>query len=92
MKTRPFLVLFVSAVLAAACRSPQVAQLRGTDWKTDTDQERPVTYVSPEEYDRMSESERRRLNASMGFEARWSPKKPEGEAVSAADLDRARRK
>jgi hypothetical protein len=50
------------------CKSPTVAQLSGTEFSANQS-DRPKTYVTPEEYDRMTDAERKRLNASVGVSA-----------------------
>lgn len=95
MKVTSLLISAAALVVLGlgSCRSPEVAQQTGTDFVTDQAGSRPVTYVTPEEYDHMTEAERQRLNASVGVEARWATGKRDArpQPISASELDEAQK-
>lgn len=71
MIKRLFTLLLMGLCLFSACKNPQVAQKSGSEIETDKDGNFSMpTYVSPEEYERMTPQERERLNAQQGVEAR----------------------
>ena len=76
----------------AGCQHPQASQKVGADYiNTSKDKSELVTYVTPEEYDRMSPEDRQRLHATMGADvtlAQWGGKKPT-EPISREDYDAA---
>ena len=90
MKRAHLAALVVATVLAAAgCKSAKVSQATGSDFVTDAGRLQAVTYVTPEEFNRMTEEERARLHASIGARVEWTTDKPKPEAVKISDLDKA---
>jgi hypothetical protein len=70
MKMYPIVACLAFAVLSAGCQNVQVSQKRGTIFETNADgKHEALTYVSPEEYQRMTPEERDRLNARVGVTA-----------------------
>ena len=64
---RKFIVVSFLVVAFAGCKSPQQKQLTGTELVQDGDgHSKLVTYVTPEEYERMTPEERQRLHAAIG--------------------------
>lgn len=63
---------------------------RGTELALDADEGfKLVTYVSPEEYERMTPQERERLNATVGGKIRMGKRRTDGQCVSEADFRKA---
>jgi len=83
----PLLVLTI-----AGCKSTQTKQMTGSQVVQDRDgHSKFVTYVTPEEYDRMTEDERKRLNATVGVSASipLPGSKAPSEAISEKDFKKA---
>jgi hypothetical protein len=90
MKHPHLACLVIAAFLAGGgCRSAKVSQATGSEFVWDAGKTRAVTYVTPEEYERMTDEERARLNASMGAKVEWSTGKQKSEPVKTSDLDEA---
>jgi hypothetical protein len=89
MKYRPFLALVV--LLGTACHSVQPRQKSGTEFQADENgHTKGVTYVTPEEYDRMTPEERQRQQVAVGVEVSGQlGGKPKSEPVSEDDLAKA---
>ncbi|PTY04949.1 hypothetical protein DB347_19860 [Opitutaceae bacterium EW11] len=89
-----FLRVSIAAALAtlafAGCQGVKVSQKTGSDVSQNDGKSSYVTYVTPEEYQRMTPAERERTHATVGVEAsaRLWGKEP-SEAVSSSDLDKA---
>jgi uncharacterized protein YcfL len=64
---RKYLIVLLLAIGVAGCQSTQEKQLAGTELVQDADgHAKLVTYVTPEEYERMTPEERQRLHAAVG--------------------------
>jgi uncharacterized protein YidB (DUF937 family) len=88
---KPCVLLALVALLTAGCQSLQPRQKSGTEFTTDgKGRATATTYVSPEEYDRMTPEERRQQQVGMGVEvsAQLSGAK-KSEPVSEDDLTKA---
>ena len=87
--------LFTLCVLVAltGCRGVELSPREGTELETTSDGDLELkTYVTQEEYERMTPAERERVNASVGVDAtvaRWGSHTKEPEAVPTGDLDKA---
>ena len=79
-------------VTLAGCASREEKQLTGTELNYD-DKGRPkvVTYVTPEEYERMTPEERQHLHAEVGASVSvpLGGRKAPSEAISDRELDKA---
>jgi hypothetical protein len=65
MTKHAFVVLML--VIAAGCSSTRATQMMGTQLsQADGDRQKLVTYVTPEEFDKMTPEERQRLHAEVG--------------------------
>ena len=78
----------------SGCQTVETAQMTGTRLvETEKGRQEVATFVTPEEYERMTPAERERVNASIGVEAtvaRWGAKPAQSpERVSEKDLDEA---
>lgn len=63
------LFLLLLAAPLAGCRHFEAGQKSGTELGTDArGRSAPVTYVTPEDYARMTPAERLRLNAQVGVQ------------------------
>lgn len=88
MKTGRDVLIVVIGLALTGCH---LSQASGTGFTTDEHgRTKMVTFVSPEEYDRMTPDERARLNATVGVQGSmriWGsePSQP----VSKSTLDRA---
>jgi hypothetical protein len=81
-------------VREAAGQTLAVKQQSGTELTTTDKGWQATTYVTPEEYDKMTPAERERLNASVGVSATvatWGNSKPQSKDVSTKDLDQAKK-
>jgi hypothetical protein len=89
VKYCPLLVLVV--LLGPACHSVQPRQKSGTEFQADKNgHTKGVTYVTPEEYDRMTPEERHRQQVDVGVEVSGQlGGKPRSEPVSEDDLAKA---
>lgn len=90
MKTCAMALLLVLVV--AGCKSTRTKQMSGSELVSDSDgRSKFVTYVSPEEYDRMTPEERQRLHATMGVSATLPlpGSKAPSEAISEEDFKKA---
>jgi hypothetical protein len=86
------LSLCLAALLGASCSGVRTQQLRGTEFGTDENgRSKASTYVSPAEYERMTEAERARLNATVGVGVSKTLGKSSGTPrdLSSDELDRA---
>lgn len=64
-------LIALAIVSMTGCSHVQTAQKSGSEFVSDSgDPAHFVTYVSQEEYDRMTVDERRRMNAQVGAEMR----------------------
>ena len=86
--------LTVGALLLAGCHSIKFKQQSGTELTSTDNGWKATTYVTPEEYDKMTPAERERLNASVGVSATvasWGNSKPQSRDISTKDLDQAKK-
>ncbi len=82
-------LLSLLALLVSGCRSVQTQQKTGTAFEQDsTGRTKPVTYVTPEEYDRMTPEERVHQQVSVGVGVEVGGRK-KSEPVSDQDLAKA---
>lgn len=81
----------IVVLLLAGCTPVKFQQQTGTEF---TPTGKATTYVTPEQYDKMTPAERERLNASVGVSATvatWSNTNPQPQEVSTQDLDKAQK-
>lgn len=86
------IVVFLLSVVVAGCETPRQQQLTGSELVHDSDgRSKLVTYVTPEEYDRMTPEERQRLHAEVGASVSvpLSGSKAPSEPISEADFKKA---
>lgn len=83
-------VIFVIAL--AGCVSREEKQLTGTEINTDENgRSKVVTYVTPEEYERMTPEERQHMHAAVGASVSvpLGGSKAPSQAISDRELDKA---
>lgn len=88
MKTNLLLAAIVTA-FCAGCQAPQLKQKAGTEFQPDG---KATTYVSPEEYAKMTDEERNRLHASVGVSAtvaRWGSDATPAKDLTPRELEQA---
>ena len=86
--------LTIGVLLLTGCHSVKFKQQSGTELTTTDKGWQATTYVTPEEYDKMTPAERERLHASVGVSATvasWGKGKAQPKDVSTKDLDQARK-
>lgn len=89
------LLLLFAGLLGASCSGVRTGQMRGTELGTDANgNTRLTTYVSPEEYERMTEAERERLNASVGasFSKSFGSSSESSRPLTSEELDKSLKK
>lgn len=95
MKTSVTLLVVAGAglVFVSGCQNTEVNQKAGTTLRNDgSGGYEVVTYVSPEEYERLTPEERRRLNADIGVKVRTrlsGKDRSKPRDVTQAEVDRA---
>src|SRR3954453_11489102 len=80
------------AVSVAGCASREEKQLTGSELNNDKDgRSKVVTYVTPEEYERMTPEERQHMHAAGGASVSvpLGGRKAPSEPISQRDLDKA---
>jgi hypothetical protein len=85
-------IIALLLVVIAGCRSTQSKQLTGSDFVYDKDgHSKVVSYVTPEELERMTPEERQRLHAATGVtvSAPLPGSKAPSEPISEDDLKKA---
>jgi hypothetical protein len=89
---KKFAIVSLLVLASAGCKSVQTKQTTGTELVPDGDgHSRLVTYVSPEEYDRMTPEEREHLHAAVGVSASvpLPGSKAPSKAISEEDFKKA---
>jgi len=89
---KKYMIISCLVLALAGCKSMRTKQMTGSDVVQDSDgKSKFVTYVTPEEYDRMTDEERKRLRATVGVSASvpLPGSKAPSEAISEEDFKKA---
>ncbi len=89
---RKYLIALLLVIAIGGCKSTQETQLAGTVYEQDGNgRSKLVTYVSPEEYERMTPEERDHLHAEVGASVSvpLSGSKAKSEPISEDDFKNA---
>ncbi len=87
-----WIVISLLLITLAGCKSTRENQLTGSELVQDADgRSKYVTYVTPEEFERMTPEERQRLHAGMGASVSvpLPGSKTPSEPISEKDLEKA---
>lgn len=85
-------MVLLLVLVVAGCKSTRTKQMSGSEMVQDGNgHSKFVTYVTPEEYDRMTPEERQRLRATVGVSASLPlpGSKAPSEAISEEDFKKA---